>query len=363
KEFDSQFGDKYKEWERFKETLLSYDPGICKEELVAHYQEYHDYFENLYLAILNELSTRKVSNDIDGYAYLMSVVGKMQGGFFDVENKKLLEGVLSEDDAKTFYASVASNKLSGKTITELAMSTDMEEQKKGLRGAKQVLRSILEAKTLTIDGKTGKITDIRRGFDSKSTVSYTVRTAYAKLLAYNLDETKYIALPDFATATITSKTAEELTVKTLAATEKKTYAVAETTVKAIERMLPNVVRQDQRGKIIYDDQKNLLTSRSKSIEIDPTTLKIKGLDIVFKDLQELLYAANLVNRFKYKYPGVKDFYFGSRAWTQMDRGIYRPKSGLDTQILDLDTIKAKFPSLLDSNNDIKKSFIMLINTA
>jgi hypothetical protein len=92
-------------------------------------------------------------------------------------------------------------------------------------------------------------------------------------------------------------------------------------------------------------------------------LKIKWLDIVFKDLQELLYAANLVNRFKYKYPGVKDFYFGSRAWTQMDRGIYRPKSWLDTQILDLDTIKAKFPSLLDSNNDIKKSFIMLINTA
>lgn len=77
-EFESQIGDKYKEWERFKETLLSYDPAICKDELTKNYQTYHDYFENLYLAILNEISTHKMSNDIDGYAYLLSVVGKMQ---------------------------------------------------------------------------------------------------------------------------------------------------------------------------------------------------------------------------------------------------------------------------------------------
>ena len=120
---------------------------------------------------------------------------------------------------------------------------------------------MLEAKTLTIDEQTGKITDIKSGTESHLLVIPAIRIRYQKLLTYNLDETKYIALPDFATSGITSKTAEELTVKTLTETETKTYTAAETTVKAIENTLPNVVRQDQRGDILYDDQKNTITSR------------------------------------------------------------------------------------------------------
>jgi len=41
-----------------------------------------------------------------------------------------MKDVLSEDDATLFYAQVASNKVWGKTIKELCVSTDLEEQKK-----------------------------------------------------------------------------------------------------------------------------------------------------------------------------------------------------------------------------------------
>jgi hypothetical protein len=116
-----------------------------------------------------------------------------------------------------------------------------------------------------------------------------------------------------------------------------------------------------RWLVTFNPEKNLLTSRWKSVEIDSTTLKIKWLNIVFKDLQELIYAANLVNRFKEKYPGVKDFYFGSRLRSGMYYGIYHSESWLDTKIISLDTIKAKFPSILTADNNVKDGFISYIN--
>gem|GEM_PF-1791282 len=36
--------------------------------------------------------------------------------------------------------------------------------------------------------------------------------------------------------------------------------------------------------------------------------------------------ANLMNRFKAKYPGTKDFYFGSRLGLGIDYGIFKPAS-------------------------------------
>jgi len=45
----------------------------------------------------------------------------------------------------------------------------------------------------------------------------------------------------------------------------------------------------------------------------------------------------------------------------LDYGIYRDESGIDTQIVDLDMIKEKMPSLLDTNNDVKTVFISYIN--
>lgn len=74
----------------------------------------------------------------------------------------MTEGVLSEDDTKIFYATIKSTKVFGKTIIELVKSEDDEEKAKGYRAAKQVLKAMLESKTLELDEK-GNITDIYSG--------------------------------------------------------------------------------------------------------------------------------------------------------------------------------------------------------
>jgi hypothetical protein len=71
--------------------------------------------------------------------------------------------------------------------------------------------------------------------------------------------------------------------------------------------------------------------------------------------------ANLMNWFKSKYPWVRDFYFGSRLWLGVDYWIYKSENWVDTQILDLDTIKVKYPSLLTTDNDVRSEFMIYIN--
>ena len=349
-EFETQIGNKYKQRVTFKESLLGYTPEIAKDQIQKEYTSYHAYFESLYLALLNEVSSHKFSNDIDGYSYLMSVMGNMQRGFFDLENKDVLAGVLPADETKLFQTTIKSRKLRGKTIVELASSKDEGEKKKGLWWAQQVLRTLLEWRTLSLNETTGKIENIHSGWSSISL------DKYEKQLTNNLDEKKYIDLTDLNQVAL--PTVWESTIKTLGDKEEKAHNTSLDVTKQIEGTLANVVRQDQRGNVLYDDKKNTITSRSKSIEIDPVALKIKGLDIAFKDIKELVTTANLLNRFKYKYPDAKTFDYESRAWTGLSQGIYLKRSRkYDIKIIGKGELEQKFPSLLAS----KDKFIAYIN--
>jgi hypothetical protein len=121
-----------------------------------------------------------------------------------------------------------------------------------------------------------------------------------------------------------------------------------------------------RWLVTFDPEKNLFASRGRSVEIDSNTLKIKWLNIVFKDVQELIYAANLINRFKEKYPDVHDFSFWSRLWLGLGGwAIYCRQEWLrlNTRVLDLDMIKKNFPSILDAKNNVQDEFINYINRA
>ena len=80
------------------------------------------------------------------------------------------------------------------------------------------------------------------------------------------------------------------------------------------------------------------------------------MSITFGSLTELIYAANLVNRFKSKYPGVKTFTFSSRVF-----GTYWGIYNYSTRVVKLDFFKDKVPSVLDADNNIKDNFITYIN--
>lgn len=259
---------------------------------------------------------------------------------------------------------MGSIKVFGKTITELVKSSDLEEQRKWYRAAKQVLKTILEVKTLRMNESFG-IEDIYSGdysllsLDSIAKIKWFSKAK--QLLAYNLDEKKFFMPPDIDFKAINTTSVEQLEILPIDEKDVQTMDASKKVSKEIQATLADVVWQGKRWELVFDPEKKTLASRSKSIEIDPTVLKIKWLNMAFKDFKELVYVANLMNRIHYKYPGVKDFYFGSRLRSGMDYGIYRSESGMDTQILDLDVIKEKMPSLLDANNDVKTTFIDYLN--
>jgi hypothetical protein len=86
------------------------------------------------------------------------------------------------------------------------------------------------------------------------------------------------------------------------------------------------------------------------------------LDMTF-DLQEGIKLANLINRFKYNHPWISNFYFWSGVSIGWWYGIYMPiGGGFDLRVLSLDAIKNNFPSILDSNNDVKSKFMNYLNS-
>ncbi len=383
-EFERLIGDKYKERLNFKESLLWYDPNVAAKELVQKYAMYHDYFENLYMAILIEVSWRKFSNDIDSYEYLLSTLSHMDIWFFDFEKKILKEGILSKKETEKLYKIINEKKIFGKTIQELIQSSDEEERNKGFWWAKQILKTFLESKTLSLD-ENARIENINSGEITERTwafalwpfwpvagiaanVNYDMRkkTVMEDMLEKNLREELYLWYVDIDTSNIASKNPEEIKVKKLTEKEQKTYDISLETLKMIELTQNNVVRQDQRGNLMFDPEKSTITSRWATVGIDVEVMKVQGLDIVCKDLLELLYMANLINWVKGKllkeHPKhTGEFFFGRRTRTLYVNDSTR-KSGRmnDTDVVSIDAIKEKYPKLLSDIN--KQTFLTYINS-
>ena len=315
KEYLEVYQSKITERETVKQSLLTLDASTAKSELESKYQEYHDYFENTYIAMLGVISkfwtNAFSSNDLDSAWYHQQVESiATQIATISIDEKWVITGPtdqMTEMQKGLFYAWLASQKIDGKTIIELAKSSDEIDKGKAIRAAKQIVKSILEAEILSVDDD-WNIQDIRHGEDK--TLIGIIQLSLTKRMKKNITDSVYFDASKYEIEETTTDDSK-IEIKTLTEEQEKITAQTDEIQKAIESTEPDLVYPG-RGLVTFDPEKNLLTSRWKSVEIDPTALKIKWFYTVFKDLQELLYTANIVNRFKYKYPGMKDFYFGSR---------------------------------------------------
>lgn len=61
KEYLEMYKKKITERETLKQSLLSLDSITAKAKLKSKYQEYHDYFENTYIAMLQTISKFKIN--------------------------------------------------------------------------------------------------------------------------------------------------------------------------------------------------------------------------------------------------------------------------------------------------------------
>jgi len=366
-EFLKTYRDKIHEWDNFKDSLPSLNPAIAKSQIDAKYQWYHDYFENLYVAMLLELSTFASditsSNDLDkiSYAEMMKLIV--------IKDKKISGPInlLSEDQRKEYYSIIQTEKVDGKSIEELTKSPEEKDQAKAIRATKQIVKSILEAEMLDIDDK-GNIKNIYHG-QSKFVDRAEV---FTELLKWSRERMK-VNLPawwyfDESANKITANNIdyEKVGIRSVNKEKETTINKANEVQKEIENMQSTDKIWLGRWNVIFDLETNLLTSRGKSIEIDSTTLKIKGLNMPCKNLEELLYTANFINRIRGYYliahPTYKGkFEFGRTGKLYADVGfdtIYH----YDPTVLTAETITTKYPSLLNTvNKELFKKFINAIS--
>ncbi len=356
KEYLESYQQKIKEWEMLKQSMLTLDPDTAASQLSSKYETYHDYFEQTYMAMLKMISTFKTSNDLDSAQYhqqVENIADQLSTIRINKGTIVLPADLLSTQQKKEYDELLPHQTIEGKGIVDLVKSANKVDQAKAIRWIKQIIKSILESQVLVIDDR-GEIKEIGVGENPLG-----MWMQLQKRLDVNINRSTYF---DVSRYTIETKPSDVSNVQIKEVTQPQEQVLTKTNEveKIIQSTEPDLIYPG-RWLVTFDPEKNLLTSRSKSIEIDSSNLKIKGLDIIFATLKELVMAANLMNRFKAKYPWVKDFYFGSRVWLGVDYGIYRLQNGLDTQILDLDRIKQRFPSFLTTDNDVKDAVIKYIN--
>lgn len=365
---------KITERETLKESLNTLDAATAKTELETKYKEYHDYFENTYIGMLKLISTFKTnifsSNDLDSATYHQQVE------WYAAEMSKITisdEGVitwptdnLSDMQKDMFDTAVLTQKIDGKTITELAKSKEITDQNKAIRAVRQILKSIYEAQILRFDTD-GVIANIGYGERKDKLNKAIYQKNLENNLKVNLTNAKYFDASQYEIEE-EQQNESEVEIKDLTKEQEEMVETIPEVVKIIKETNPDKTCPD-RGVVLYDVETGMLTSRSKKIKLDTKALKIEGLDIAFNNLKELALAADLMNMLKYKYPWTKDFYRGRIDFGLAKHyfGIYKPTpmtidNLYDTRVLTIDKIKRDFPTWLDSNNDVKSEVITYINS-
>ena len=362
KEYLEIYQKKIKERETLKSSMLILNATTAKSKLESQYQEYYEYFENTYIAMLSVISkfgsSAFSSNDLDSATYHQQVEAiAYQIESISINDKWIITGPmdqLTKDQKKSFDAVALSQKVEGKSITELAKSKDETERKKAIRAVKQIMKSILEAEVLLFDAEW----NIKNIWHGENVINLTLQLP--KRLDTNITKSTYFDASKYVIEETTPDNSKT-TIKTLEEHQKKVTTETNEIEKIIQSTEPDLVYPG-RWLVTFDPETNLLASRGKKIKIDSENMTLDGLTTKFTTLKELVMTANLMNRFKYKYPWVKDFYFGSRMWSWMYYGIYRLESWVDTKIISLDSIKQKYPSMLDKNNNVKTECITYINS-
>lgn len=403
------FEEKILEWERYKKTLLDMNPQEAKVSLLSTYQETHDYFENMYMGMLWQISTFSElgSNDLDSSEYFskieaqfapaMNSIGIDENGNIDIS---AIKSILDEAQIQTIENMIYTQKINDKMIIDLARSNVPEDKELAIQWVKQAIKSVLEARVIRFK-ENGNIDNIYRWdriyskdddtiqkanvacteewgdfaacMQRKKVESYTCRAEERFAVNNDPDNKNYFnqsqaeTVPDIVDY-------KEIDFKTMTAKQKE-IADAIDDIKKTIKDTDKDKKWLARWELSYDRKFNNTISSYQDREtftvIDPDALKIKGLDITFENVRELIYCANILNRIKWYYlkqhPTLEgEFFRGTRrvvlrtevsSWNTFyvdNGGVY------DTDILENETVENIFPSLADNDSN-KEKFVRYVN--
>ncbi len=413
-EYLKMYREKIQERDKFKKSLLLLQNTTADVIFKKKYQEYHDYFENRYLAVLNMIAFGEdiLLNSNDD----MIRVENMANQFWNIrinekweiewiedilwkkelikewwETAESMEKLFSSDVRVVFDELFKEQKIDEKTIPELAKSPDAEDQKKAIRATKQLIKSILEWCTLTYPvgwGKDAKFNSINTGQlktflywwkdadgrDKFETASWR-RTAYKefaqKRIEINLDPDQYVSEQENPIELKKKVDISKVTIERISVKETEVTTKASKIQEFIENTPADEWVYMGRKSIIYNTETNMLESYSRFTLIDPDKLMIPWLDIKFWSVAELIYFANRMNRFTGSYlvehpnRAGKFEFWSSSGKLYADVGVRTSNRwwflwlSYDPTVLSVDAIENHYPSLKSETN--QKIFLEYIN--
>ena len=167
-EYIIKYQAKIDERTQFKMSLVNMDPSTASTKLLGKYKEFHDRFENMYIAMLAKISQFKSSNDLDSASYLQEVESRVaQLDAITIKNGLIIGSmdVLSEMQRKIFLQILTTWKPRGKDIILLAKSWEKTDQDKAIWAVKQITKSMIESQVLYFNTE-GKTIGIGHGEDN-----------------------------------------------------------------------------------------------------------------------------------------------------------------------------------------------------
>ena len=321
--------DKYKERNDFKERSLLYSPSVASN-MIDQYNQYAEYFENLYRWMLIALTTYKISNDIDSYSLFQQIEYFWNSNYFweNWEIKTDLDiDFFKNEDIKSFYNDqIKKQKIKfleynwkdekESTIEDLRNSEESDEREIARRASNTIIMTIAEQSMIN-KSSSWKITSIniwwnRKDKDTTKWIIGAKGLETESIITNRLKKIRWRVLID------KSKIQEkEQKIQPLSIEESETAEESINLEKIIEDTAKEIERQNERWNIIYDPEKKSIKSRWEETKIDIsnrnieiiwvstkwliiTECKLEWLEDIL-GIKEWLWLANFANRAKHKY--------------------------------------------------------------
>ena len=369
------------EWSDIKDSILYLEPYNSRDYLAKVAKEYHDYFEWMYIGILNEITKKNKflnSNDVDEIEEFLQASSFTWSNIIKVE--KWTISVSDNVDKKVWEYLIKlldeyKDSASWKTVKQLLTSDDEKLQNRGQELARKLYTLCLEETVIKKDSE-WNISDFVM-WDMDDDDFEKVRNKMSSEISTNSFNEMVNKFKDSELAKV-----NEATTREVEAWETKVHEkVNDITNNIIDTMnhidwawmrknpkfepdekQPNKWEITWKFKSRGYEEKITITSEGENIK----NVKIDGLNIWFNNPEEWIRTANLINFIKdnaKKNPywnsakgrimGSYGYYHWSNWW-DLERDVTNNMN--DFNILDVDTVDKSYPTIKDN-----ETFISYIN--
>lgn len=319
--------DKWKEWNRFKRNLLArWKYYAATTDVITTYEQYAEYFENLYKWLLLLETTFKISNDTDKFDLYKDALHKWGQNCFDVKwQLKDDTGLdfINNKKIRQFYSEQIQKQQvkvwdTQKTIQELRNIQEPNEnsnmtQKEykemkdlALQASNVIITAMLEESMLEKDDK-GNITSINiwwHRFDSDNNDAADWEKAKQKTEELIKERLKPLNIPP--AIDVEKIKGGDQKIITLNDKQKASIKKSIDITKYIENTMPELDWRWKRNAVVYDPEKSTINSRNNEVKVTiedkwwKTLYYIEHLDIWFENIGDFVRMANFRNWLKYE---------------------------------------------------------------